>query len=678
MPKHSFHILLIDDDPAFNHRLHQIVADHGTSFGDLLPRITHKQNEDTALLFLNQQNESIDLILLGHPSEQKYLQTIQQFKNKRQHIPIAVLYDNESEKLVNALVKKEVLYQAHKDEFNFHMLAKIMALAISINELDFQPEHTPSTPPSENTQSLQKIFFEEVVQNSKEALFVLSKDARIQFANNAAAQIFGTSPSTLIGKMLSIPIRRLESKYFDENPRFVSGAFIKTIHQIGQIMEITVPLNTGVNHDFELRTTAIHDNPDEGFVINLRDITNSKRITQLTSEIKEKARINKLKDEFISIVSHEMRTPLTIIKGAVSNLKDGIVGHLTPPQQKIVDTTVRNIDRLARIINDLLDLSRLESGKARIEKRRLFLKPLITEIINNFKQATHEKHIKLHIEFGDSIPPIFADPDLITQVLTNLIQNATRYAKSNITVQVIHENLTPSTEPDKSNMVRIGVIDDGEGIPKNKIESLFNKFEQFDRPQGGSGYKGTGLGLAICKQITELHDGRIWAVSDINKGAQFYALFPAYRENDIFTITLDQLIHEAEKHDQQLSLLVLKLIHANPSSEQFKDQEFAHSINRFLDNIRSKALRKTDTIHYKREAREFIVFLHNTARENGTLVAKRIQSIAEETFCTDTKSVLSLHLSIGLAVYPDDSRYSSELFKLAQTPLDPGFQKENT
>lgn len=229
----------------------------------------------------------------------------------------------------------------------------------------------------------------------------------------------------------------------------------------------------------------------------------------------ERKRLQQVKDEFVSTVSHELRTPLAIIKGAITNLKAGILGPLEERQRQVVEMTARNVDRLSRLINDLLDLSRLESGKARINRRGVNFTALIEEVLHGFQETAKDKAIVLEKEIG-SIPHLSIDPDMITQVLTNLLSNALRFAKSRVTVRA-------AVEPSG---VRVTVRDDGPGIREEEMEKLFNKFEQIGRPVGGAGYKGTGLGLAISKRILELHQGQIWAESRPGEGAEFHFILP--------------------------------------------------------------------------------------------------------------------------------------------------------
>lgn len=239
------------------------------------------------------------------------------------------------------------------------------------------------------------------------------------------------------------------------------------------------------------------------------------RLQNSSRDISERKRIEQVKDDFINTVSHELRTPLTIIKGSISNLKDGVVGPLTEKQAHVVETTSRNVDRLGKIVTNLLDLARLESGKGKINRKQISAATIILEAVGNFQEVARARSLLLQTDLSPTLPIFYADPDLIAQVLTNLLNNALRFAKQRVTVKAMATELS----------MQVGVLDDGPGIPELDQKLLFSKYEQLYRPTGG-GYKGTGLGLAICKEIIDEHQGKIWVESAPGQGAKFFFSVP--------------------------------------------------------------------------------------------------------------------------------------------------------
>ena len=244
-----------------------------------------------------------------------------------------------------------------------------------------------------------------------------------------------------------------------------------------------------------------------------------KNVRMFVFDITVKKRLDTLKEEFMVAVSHEMRTPLTVVKVAVDNLLEGAVGPLSEPQFKIIDIARNNCNRLARIINNVLDISRLESGKAKLNLQVHHPKQLLEDFVKNVERSEENNTLLLVTECTSDVPEFKADLDMLHQVLTNMISNAFRYARSRIIIRV-----QPLNEE-----IQFSVIDDGPGIPGEHRRTIFDKFEQVNRTSG-SGYKGTGLGLAICKDIIEIHKGRIWVESEFGRGSAFHFTLPLSEE----------------------------------------------------------------------------------------------------------------------------------------------------
>ncbi len=249
----------------------------------------------------------------------------------------------------------------------------------------------------------------------------------------------------------------------------------------------------------------------------IKDVDNFylKLIPWTIAKTMKQREIQNLKEGFISTVSHEMRTPLAILDAGLANFKDGLYGKLTELQNKAIQTVYNNSKRLARIINDILDLSRLESGRGRTNRTMISIHEIVQKIINECVEAKANR-VCLRMEAFKDLPKIWGDEEMIERLLTNLLSNACRFAKREVIVKggVLGEG------------IQISVIDDGAGIPAEEQSRLFNKFEQLHRPKGGAGYKGTGLGLAICKEIVNLHEGQIGVESSEGSGARFWFILP--------------------------------------------------------------------------------------------------------------------------------------------------------
>ncbi|MDD5730894.1 MAG: ATP-binding protein, partial [Candidatus Omnitrophica bacterium] len=242
-----------------------------------------------------------------------------------------------------------------------------------------------------------------------------------------------------------------------------------------------------------------------GISMALRDVTKEREIDQM-------------KNEFVSLVSHELRTPMAAIKGSTDNILDGITGELNPVQKESLLIIKRNIDRLNRLISDLLDISRIEAGKILLNKKSIDIAALINEAAGLFQESAKEKNLTLSVSFANGLPWIEADPDKITQVITNLLGNALKFTPAGGKITV---NASKNTD-----CVTIEVKDSGLGVPQDELTKIFDKFYQVKSQDGQVKAKGTGLGLPISKGIVEKHGGKIWAESELGRGSKFSFTLP--------------------------------------------------------------------------------------------------------------------------------------------------------
>lgn len=243
----------------------------------------------------------------------------------------------------------------------------------------------------------------------------------------------------------------------------------------------------------------------------------------LTTDISDRKAIERMKDEFIAVVSHELRTPLTSIHTSLKLLATGRLGQLSEDGQQMLEVADENTDRLVRLVNNVLDLQRIESGEVTMDAHECDVASLIAEAAEAMQSTAQQHDIEIQTQ-SLSLPlplslSIWADPDYIVQTLTNLLGNAIKFSAPGST---IHLSVRPQI---KSAMALFFVQDYGQGIPANKLNSIFERFQQVDssdsRKKGG-----TGLGLTICHKIVEQHSGKIWAESQLGIGSCFYFTIP--------------------------------------------------------------------------------------------------------------------------------------------------------
>jgi PAS domain S-box-containing protein len=239
---------------------------------------------------------------------------------------------------------------------------------------------------------------------------------------------------------------------------------------------------------------------------------------QLTRDITSRKQLERMKDEFVSIVSHELRTPLTAIRGALGLLGAGVAGELPGEAQELIELAGSNCERLVRLINDILDIQKIEAGKMSLRLATLDPAVVVSRTVEQLRTWAGEQQVALAHQL-DVAAPWHADEDRISQVLTNLISNAVKFSPKGGTVRV---TVKPAAAGARA---RVEVADEGPGIPAEQRHLLFGKFQQLD---GSDSRKmgGTGLGLAICKAIVELHGGTIGVESELGKGSTFWVELP--------------------------------------------------------------------------------------------------------------------------------------------------------
>ena len=356
-------------------------------------------------------------------------------------------------------------------------------------------------------------------------IFIQDTDFNIIRANKAFAKALNMKPEDIIGKKC-YEILHKKNEPWDTCPFEKTRKDKKPHSEQVDDPNISIPLL--------VTTTPIFDEKEKlvGSVHIAKDISKikktEKRLKKANKDIKilykelertnkELQKIDQLKSEFVSTVSHELRTPLSIMKEGISLVLDEVPGKINEKQKKVLDMSKDNIDRLARVINDLLDISKIEAGKMELRKVLVDFPALMKDIYARWKLQSDRRHQDLQIFLPDSPVNIYADPDRVNQVLNNLLSNATKYTPEGGKIKIELQ--------DRKDRVDVSVSDTGIGIAKENLPKVFSKFQQFGRRAGG-GAKGTGLGLSISKQLVEMHKGTIIVESEPNKGTRFSFSLP--------------------------------------------------------------------------------------------------------------------------------------------------------
>jgi signal transduction histidine kinase len=250
-----------------------------------------------------------------------------------------------------------------------------------------------------------------------------------------------------------------------------------------------------------------------------------KRDEILVKTNKELERLNELKSDFLSTVSHELKTPLTAIKGYVSLMKNSKIGPINQQQYKCLAIADERVDHLNNLISDLLDLSKIEANRYAIKSKQDDLARLISNTVSSLSPIFKNKKLNLEVRIPQGLSPVHMDAPKISQVLTNLLSNAIKFTPSggDIMVSVIQD--VSQNGGSGSGFVQVDISDTGIGLAPEQREKIFEKFYQVDHSPTRE-YDGTGLGLPIAKKIVELHGGRIWVKKRRGKGSTLSFTIP--------------------------------------------------------------------------------------------------------------------------------------------------------
>jgi two-component system sensor histidine kinase/response regulator len=380
-----------------------------------------------------------------------------------------------------------------------------------------------------------------LVENATDLIYMIDVDDRILSLNQSAARFLGKEPGELIGK-----------KVFDMFPKEMAAQFSKEFRlafKTGRTLMADGKIDVG-GREMWISTSLNpirNDNSEVVAVMGVtRDITEPKRMEkelqekneqldaqnealrlqseemmaqqqELMEKTEEVARANQLKSEFLANMSHELRTPLNTINGFSQLMLDGVPGPVNKEQQQCLSDVLDSSRHLLSLINEVLDLSKIESGRMELKKETLALTEVVESLARSMMPILRPRKQSLDIEIEEGLSPIYADKGKLGQVLRNLVANSSNFTPDwgKLKIEATSDN----------GWCRVSVIDNGSGIKAEDKERIFEPFCQLDyTPIRGKG--GTGLGLAVVKQIIEKHGGRVWVERDYGEGSQFTFTLP--------------------------------------------------------------------------------------------------------------------------------------------------------
>lgn len=343
-----------------------------------------------------------------------------------------------------------------------------------------------------------------ILESMGEGLVVIDETSRIALLNDIAAQMLETTKDAVPGKLFheAFPLYTIDNKLVPPD-RTVSALSMQNKRAISDVLshprkdgrKMLINLNAG---------PVIVDQKIAGAVIVMRDVTKEKEV-------------DRMKTEFISLASHQLRTPLSAIKWFTEMLLSGDAGALNPDQKDFTQNISDSSERMIQLVNSLLNISRIESGRIMISPQPTDLKELVGGIINDLKAKTEERKQTLVVSVHHDMPKINLDPRLIGQVYLNLLTNAVKYTPKGGEISVFISK--------KDGQIISQVTDNGYGIPKDEQPRLFQKFFRASNAVEVE-TDGTGLGLYLIKAIIESSGGKIWFESEVGKGTSFWFSIP--------------------------------------------------------------------------------------------------------------------------------------------------------
>jgi len=350
-----------------------------------------------------------------------------------------------------------------------------------------------------------QVRFSGILDIADDAVISVDGKQRITLFNQGAEKIFGYTAQEAIGQPLDL---LLPTRFAELHRKHVNdfGQSSSEARRMGERREIFGRRKNGEDFPAEASISKLQLRGETIFTVILRDTSDRKVI-------------ERMKDEFISIVSHELRTPLTSIHGSLGMLASGLLDAEPETGKRLLEIAVDSTERLIRLINDVLDVERIESGKVTMDKHICTVADLMTNAANVMQAMAEKFGVTL------SVTPlsieVWADSDRIIQTITNLLSNAIKFSPQGATVwlSATHQN----------DHVLFQVKDQGRGIPADKLETIFERFQQVDASDSRN-QEGTGLGLAICRNIVQQHGGRIWVESVLGEGSTFYFTLPVEGE----------------------------------------------------------------------------------------------------------------------------------------------------
>ena len=533
-----------------------------------------------------------------------------------------------------------------------------------------------------------KAYLESIMSSMTDALIVVNPDATIRSANRAALEILGYKEEEIIGR----PVKRIVL----QEEQAILHKYLQEIVDAGVAFNIgltfltkqrtRIPVNfsgaamphagkmigiVGVARDMSQIRAIIRDLEEKkkefeersNFLTRMQramlhmmgDLDIAKK--EMEKANRELRKLDELKSDFVSMVSHELRSPLTVTREAISQVLDGVCGETNKEQKRFLFMSIEGIDRLSRLIEDLLDISKIEAHKMQLKRELTDIVSSAKEVSSSFALALQSKELEAKYNFPRDKIELYVDKDRIIQIFVNLMSNALKFTPAgSIEISIV----------DKENVVECSVSDTGIGISAEDLPKIFRKFDQFSR-EFESEEKGTGLGLAICKGAIELHGGKIWAESKLFQGTKISFTLPKYSSRELFKEYVTNGLAEAIREGASLSIIVFEVKYSDTFQEKLGQDKIASLMNNLEQLIKTDLRRKSD-ISIK-DSRSVLVVLPETDKRCAWLTADRLK-LGLDDYLSTGGLAKDIEVDLRVASFPEDASTEEELLHEIQLPED--------
>ena len=375
-----------------------------------------------------------------------------------------------------------------------------------------------------------------------------------------------------------------------------------------------------------------------------------KRAGKLEKANEELKKLNDLKSEFVAIVSHELRTPLAVIKEFCVIMLDELKGKINDEQREFLTIINDNADRLTRLVDNLLDISKIEACKIELKRGLTDIVELARIVSSSFETFAKNKKLELRRDFPSKKVELYIDKDAINEVFINLISNAIKFTEKGY-VEISVE--------DKEKEVECAVSDTGIGISEKDLPKVFGKFEQFGR-QDGPGEKGTGLGMAISKSLVALHHGQIRVENKLDQGTKVIFTLPKHTLKELFRYHISDVLGKADKDGTPLSTIIFEIKNCDAVKNGLAPDKAITLEEDLARQVGTKLRRKTDIIMWS--ARHILAVLVETDKGGALATMDRLRPAFDE-YSSREKLPVALEVASTVLGFPVDIDKKEEYLK---------------